>query len=150
MENSFHFYQERLVDYGEIRLNNERAVILETQALCAILRLAYDQCRDWTEFIRENQAIAKHPRIEDHNVEAFYEAAFEKVKEDLREEAQAARPRKIGPVGFAAPESALLLEKRRAPRRRLYQSGEVVRKFEEYFRGLDNVWYVDNSAADVA
>ncbi|XGW13382.1 hypothetical protein V3C99_000035, partial [Haemonchus contortus] len=111
----------------KIRLHNERAVMLETQALCAILRLAYDQCTDWTEFICGNQAIVKHPRIEDHNVEEFYEVAFEKVKEDLKEEAQAARPRKIGPIGFAAPESAILLEKD-GPRGGVYT--RVVKSFE--------------------
>ncbi|VDO86323.1 unnamed protein product [Heligmosomoides polygyrus] len=53
----------------------------------------------------------KHSTIEDNCVLPFYEKAFTQLRKEIADESKAVRPPKPGPTGFAAPESALLLDK---------------------------------------
>ncbi|VDP46289.1 unnamed protein product [Heligmosomoides polygyrus] len=73
--------------------------------------MAYEVGTEWTEFVCVNKGIAKHPPIEGNCIVEFYKAAFEQLKEDLKEESRTIRRVKKGPVGYAATESALLMEK---------------------------------------
>ncbi|VDP46688.1 unnamed protein product [Heligmosomoides polygyrus] len=95
----------------KIRLNREKVVALDVVALKSILRVAYELCTDWTEFICTHATIEKHPTIENNCIRDFYKIAFEDLKEELKQQCRAARQRKLGPVGFAAPETAHLMEK---------------------------------------
>ncbi|VDO22662.1 unnamed protein product [Heligmosomoides polygyrus] len=95
----------------KIQYVKEGVVVLDAAALCEILRLAYNTCTDWTEFLCATRRIAAHPAIEENSITEFYRVAFEKLKQDLKEESQAARKVKQGPIGFAGPETAWLLEK---------------------------------------
>ncbi|VDP35703.1 unnamed protein product [Heligmosomoides polygyrus] len=105
------FIREDLPVAQKIRLFKDRAVVLDAEALRRILKLAYSVCTEWTEFICTTGAIAKHEAIEDNCVLDFCQNAFEQVKEDLKKEARTARKPKEGPTGFAAPETAHLMEK---------------------------------------
>ncbi|VDO68661.1 unnamed protein product [Heligmosomoides polygyrus] len=95
----------------KIRLHRDRVVTLDAEALKNTLMVAYELCTDWTEFICTNNRISKHPPIDDMCVLDFFQVAFEELKRDLKEESRKARPQKQGPVGFAAPETAALIEK---------------------------------------
>ncbi|VDP02071.1 unnamed protein product [Heligmosomoides polygyrus] len=59
----------------------------------------------------QQEPSLKHEAVEDNCVLDFYQKAFEQVKEDLKKEARTARKPKEGPTGFAAPETAQLMEK---------------------------------------
>lgn len=105
------FIRTDLTVAEKIKLHKEGVTSLDAEALRHILRLAYDVCTDWTEFICVNRSISKHPPVEQNCILEFYKVAFENLKEDLREEGRAKRQRKQGPFGYAAPETALLMEK---------------------------------------
>ncbi|KIH55035.1 hypothetical protein ANCDUO_14816 [Ancylostoma duodenale] len=94
----------------KIRFYRQGAICLDEAALTPVLRLAYERCTAWTEFVCENEGIKKHENVEKSVVEKMYDAALQALKEDLEEETKQARPEKDGPLGFAAPESASALE----------------------------------------
>ncbi|VDP23174.1 unnamed protein product [Heligmosomoides polygyrus] len=95
----------------KIRLNREKVVALDVVALKGILRVAYELCTDWTEFICTHATNGKHPTIESNCIRDFYKIALEDLKEELKQQFRAARQRKLSPVGFAAPETAHMMEK---------------------------------------
>ncbi|VDO25396.1 unnamed protein product, partial [Heligmosomoides polygyrus] len=113
----------------KIQYQMERAVILDAGALCSVLRLAYEVCTDWTVFLCTSKEVATHAPIDGNCITDFYRAAFEQFRKDLKEESRAARRIKQGPVGFAAPETALLLE-RDGPR------GGIITKVVITYTGL--------------
>ncbi|KIH57010.1 hypothetical protein ANCDUO_12806 [Ancylostoma duodenale] len=83
---------------------------LDAETLFRILLLAYENYTEWTEFICSMNSIEKHVAIESNCVED-YRVTFARVKEEVAAEAKKNRTPKEGPTGFAAPESAFLLEK---------------------------------------
>ncbi|VDL80562.1 unnamed protein product [Nippostrongylus brasiliensis] len=87
------------------------AVCLDEEALQKVLRLAYEKCLDWTEFVCVTEGIRKHEKIDAYGFERTYDAALKKLKKELAAEEKAKRPIKEGPTAFAAPASAALLEK---------------------------------------
>ncbi|VDL72315.1 unnamed protein product [Nippostrongylus brasiliensis] len=113
----------------KIQYHKNGVVVLDAGALCSVLRLAYDTCTDWTEFLCTTKRIVTHPAIEENCVIDFYRVALEKLKQELKEESRAARQMKQGPVGFAGPETALLLE-RDGPR------GGLITKVVTTYSGL--------------
>lgn len=138
------FVRDDLTMKDKLRLYKERAVCLDARALHAILRLAYEVCTEWTEFVCTTDAIKKHSTIEDNCVLPFYEKAFAQLKKEIADENKAVRPPKPGPTGFAAPESALLLD-RDGPRGNLVT--RVVTSFKELKEVLQSwtpfgVWVV--------
>ncbi|KAK6017004.1 hypothetical protein OSTOST_17508, partial [Ostertagia ostertagi] len=72
-------------------------------------------------------------RLRDTTLLSLYEIAFEKVKEELDEEARASRPSKQGPVALAALESVILLEKD-GP------SGSLITKVTKHSRTCRERW----------
>ncbi|VDO90361.1 unnamed protein product [Heligmosomoides polygyrus] len=92
----------------KIRLNKERAICLDVRALTRILRLAYDSCTEWTEFICATETIRRYKPIEDNCILPLYEKVLRQVKKELAKESKKGGPTKSGPIGFAAPEAALL------------------------------------------
>ncbi|VDP23128.1 unnamed protein product [Heligmosomoides polygyrus] len=87
------------------------AVCLDEEALKKLLRLAYEKCLEWTEFICVTEEIKKHEKIDDFGFEATYDAALKGLKKELEEEEKAKRAIREGPTAFAAPPCAALLEK---------------------------------------
>ncbi|VDP46727.1 unnamed protein product [Heligmosomoides polygyrus] len=96
---------------SEIKFWKEGAVCLDEEALVSVLRLAYDKCVDWTEFVCVTHGMEKHERIDDYGFETTHDSALKKLKRSLEEEEKAKRPIKDGPTGFAAPACGALLEK---------------------------------------
>lgn len=94
----------------KIKLYRQGAVCLNGKALKNILKFAYDRCTTWTEFLCETHSIRKHQPMEKHHVEDLYDAALKELKEELNEESKESKPIKDGPVLFAAPGCAALLE----------------------------------------
>lgn len=95
---------------SKIKFWKDGAVCLDEEALQKVLRLAYDKCLDWTEFVCMTEGIKKHEKIDAFSFELTYDAALKKLKKELAEEEEK-RPIKEGPTAFAAPASATLLEK---------------------------------------
>lgn len=94
----------------KIKLYRQGAVCLNGKALKNILKFAYDRCTTRTEFLCETHSIRKHQPMEKHHVEDLYDAALKGLKEELNEESKESKPIKDGPVLFAAPDCAALLE----------------------------------------
>ncbi|VDL77666.1 unnamed protein product [Nippostrongylus brasiliensis] len=76
--------------------------------------------------------IEKHAAVEDNCIVDFYRSAFKSLKEDLSEEEKGERRKKEGPVGYAAPEAAALLE-RDGPR------GNLITKVAQSYARLREV-----------
>ncbi|EYB96270.1 hypothetical protein Y032_0152g2897 [Ancylostoma ceylanicum] len=95
----------------KIRFYRQGAICLDEGALKPVLRLAYERCASWTQFVCENEGINEHEKVEKFVVEKMYDAALQALKKDLDEEIKQTRPQKDGPLGFAAPEWASTLEK---------------------------------------
>uniref|UniRef100_A0A7I5E7W1 Integrase catalytic domain-containing protein n=1 Tax=Haemonchus contortus TaxID=6289 RepID=A0A7I5E7W1_HAECO len=104
------FIRKELTVPQKIAFFKQGVFSLDEEALRRILKLAYSLCTDWTEFICTTSSVAKHEVIEGNCIIDFYRGAFERLKMDLADESGATRKLRDGPAGFAAPESALLLE----------------------------------------
>lgn len=96
---------------SKIKFWKDGAVCLDEEALKKVLRLAYEKCLEWTEFICVTEEIKKHEKIDDFGFEATYDAALKGLKKELEEEEKAKRAIREGPTAFAAPPCAALLEK---------------------------------------
>ncbi|KAK5975709.1 hypothetical protein GCK32_009172, partial [Trichostrongylus colubriformis] len=105
------FIRKELTVPQKIRLFKDRAVSLDVEALTRVLKLAYSVCTDWTEFLCTTSTISKHEAIDGNCIIDFYKPAFSDLKKDLADDSRAAKKPKQGPTGFAAPETALLMEK---------------------------------------
>ncbi|VDK52496.1 unnamed protein product, partial [Cylicostephanus goldi] len=100
------------IDMSEkIQFWRDGAVLLEEEALQKLLKVAYENCFEWTEFVCMTSGIRKHEKINDFGFETIYDAALKKMKTDLQNEERDRRVIKDGPVAFAAPPYASLLEK---------------------------------------
>ncbi|KHJ98166.1 hypothetical protein OESDEN_01855 [Oesophagostomum dentatum] len=95
----------------KIRYYRQGAICLDEAALKPILKLAYEKCTAWTEFVCTTEKIKEHEKIEKFAVESMYEVAFQALKRELAEDEKANRLAKEGPTGFTAPEWAAVLEK---------------------------------------
>uniref|UniRef100_A0A7I4YKX2 RNA-directed DNA polymerase n=1 Tax=Haemonchus contortus TaxID=6289 RepID=A0A7I4YKX2_HAECO len=120
------FIRKEMTISQKIAFFKQGVVLLDEEALRRILKLAYSLCLDWTEFICTTPSVAKHEVIEGNCIIDFYRGAFERLKMDLADESGATRKLKDGPAGFAAPESALLLETDGPKGGTDHQSGHVV------------------------
>ncbi|EYC27464.1 hypothetical protein Y032_0009g745 [Ancylostoma ceylanicum] len=96
---------------SKIKFWKDGAMCLDEEALGKVLRVAYDRCLDWTEFICVTEGIKKHEKIDAYGFEKTYDSALKKLKSELQTEEKERRPIKEGPTAFAAPASAALLEK---------------------------------------
>ncbi|KHJ98093.1 hypothetical protein OESDEN_01922 [Oesophagostomum dentatum] len=94
----------------KIRFYRQGAICLDENALKPILRLAYEKCTAWTEFICTTERIQEHEKVERFAIERMYDEARQALKNELEEETRATRPQKEGPTGFAAPERAAAME----------------------------------------
>uniref|UniRef100_A0A7I4XXW5 MYND-type domain-containing protein n=1 Tax=Haemonchus contortus TaxID=6289 RepID=A0A7I4XXW5_HAECO len=95
----------------KIKAWKKGVICLDAEALQRVLRLAYDRCKDWTEFLYVTDGISKHERIDDYCFDRTYDEALKSLKRDLDEQEKNRRSKKQGPTAFAAPENALLLER---------------------------------------
>ncbi|XGW22205.1 hypothetical protein V3C99_004865 [Haemonchus contortus] len=120
------FIRKELTVPQKITFFKQGVVSLDEEALRRILKLAYSLCTDWTEFICTTPSVAKHEVIEGNCIIDFYRGAFERLNMDLADESGATRKLKDGPAGFAAPESALLLETDGPGGGTDHQSGHVI------------------------
>ncbi|EYB86338.1 hypothetical protein Y032_0281g1262 [Ancylostoma ceylanicum] len=100
------------ISVGEkIRMHREGAVCYDADSLKEVLKMAYQKCIDWTDFIANTKKIVKHAPVEGHYFDSSYDEALRMVRNELDEEAARNRPQKTGPVGFMAGEGALALER---------------------------------------
>uniref|UniRef100_A0A8L8JWG3 DDE Tnp4 domain-containing protein n=1 Tax=Heligmosomoides polygyrus TaxID=6339 RepID=A0A8L8JWG3_HELPZ len=88
----------------------EHAVVLDVDALSKVLKVACDICMEWTDFICSITGVTKHAPVDGYAVERFYDTALRKVMDVIAGSAKRNRPTKEGPVGFAAPDCARMLE----------------------------------------
>ncbi|VDP44095.1 unnamed protein product [Heligmosomoides polygyrus] len=123
-------FQRTDISLGEkIKLHREGAACYEASALKNVLKMAFDKCIDWTDFITNTQRIRQHGSIQGHHFESSYDEALQTVRKELTEDAIRSRPQKKGPIGFMAGEGALPLEKDG-------QRGDVVTKMVTTFDRL--------------
>ncbi|EYC04425.1 hypothetical protein Y032_0088g2197 [Ancylostoma ceylanicum] len=99
------------ISVGEkIRMHKEGAVCYDADSLKEVLKMAYQKCINWTDFIANTKKIVKHAPVEGYYFESSYNEALRMIRNDLEEESVRRRPQKSGPVGFVASEGALALE----------------------------------------
>ncbi|EYC32035.1 hypothetical protein Y032_0003g1364 [Ancylostoma ceylanicum] len=100
------------ISVGEkIRMHREGAVCYDAESPKEVLKMAYQKCIDWTDFIANTKKIVKHAPVEGHYFDSSYDEALRMVRNELDDEAARNRPQKTGPVGFIAGEGALALER---------------------------------------
>ncbi|CAJ0608958.1 unnamed protein product [Cylicocyclus nassatus] len=80
-------------------------------ALKAVLKLAYDTCIDWTDFLCNTDAITKHAKIEGHSIERSYNEALQAFRREIEGQATKELPTKSGPVGYATFEGGSPMER---------------------------------------
>lgn len=123
-------FQRTDIGLGEkIRLHREGAICLDGGALKDVLKMAYNKCIDWTDFISNTRSIAQHAPIQGRYFEESYNEALRAVRQELSDDEIKSRPQKEGPVGYLAGEGALALEKDG-------QKGDIVTKMATTFERL--------------
>ncbi|VDL81348.1 unnamed protein product [Nippostrongylus brasiliensis] len=75
-----------------VKFWKDGAACLEEETLQNVLRLAYDKCLDWTEFICVTEGKKKQQKIESYGLEKSYDSALKKLKQELAEEEMERRP----------------------------------------------------------
>ncbi|EYC18252.1 hypothetical protein Y032_0028g1760 [Ancylostoma ceylanicum] len=95
----------------KIKLFRRGNTCLDETALKPILKLAYNRCTAWTEFLCSTECISEHKDIDKFSVQQMYDDALRNFKDELAKENQNTPTVKEGPVGFAAPECAAVLER---------------------------------------
>ncbi|EYC18349.1 hypothetical protein Y032_0028g1809 [Ancylostoma ceylanicum] len=96
---------------SNIRYFRNGTVSLDEAAQKCLLKLAYECCVDWTEFIASTPALQKHPRIEETAFVGMYDEASREFKEEMDQEDRRNKPQKKSPIGYATVESGRVLEK---------------------------------------
>ncbi|KIH43758.1 hypothetical protein ANCDUO_26230, partial [Ancylostoma duodenale] len=100
------------IDNGtKIKLYRKRVITLDPEALARVLKVAYDTYVEWTVFACSASEIRKNATIENHSFDGADDTVVRAVKERIREESRRNRSTKVGPIKFAAPETARPLEK---------------------------------------
>ncbi|VDL67206.1 unnamed protein product, partial [Nippostrongylus brasiliensis] len=110
-------------------MHREGAICLEDRALKEVLKMAYNKCIDWTDFISYTRRINQHAPIQSHYFEKSYNEALRIVWQELNDDEIRSRPQKQGPVGYIAGEGAAALEKDG-------QKGDIVTKVATSFERL--------------
>ena len=105
------FIRTDIDDVSKIRYFRKGTVSLDEAAMKKVLKVAYQRCIAWTEFIASTSGIQKHQRVEGTAFVGMYDEALRDLKQDLDREDRRSRPQKEGPVGYATIESGRILEK---------------------------------------
>ncbi|VDO62575.1 unnamed protein product [Heligmosomoides polygyrus] len=92
-------FQRTDISLGEkIKLHREGATCYDASALKNVLKMAYDKCIDWTEFITNTQKIRQHGSIQGHHFESSYDEALRAVRDEVMRFAVDPRKRVPGDV----------------------------------------------------
>ncbi|KAK6025948.1 hypothetical protein OSTOST_08136 [Ostertagia ostertagi] len=100
--------RQQLVQQLEENMGGEK---LDDELMRIVLKFVYGKCIEWTDIICNAKSIAEHTSIENHQVHRSYSEALQKLREEIDEQVVRERPRKTGPVLFAAFEGANPMEK---------------------------------------
>ncbi|VDO74253.1 unnamed protein product [Heligmosomoides polygyrus] len=77
-------FQRTDISLGEIiRLHREGVTCFDTSVLKDILKMAYEKCIDWTEFITNTQKIRKHGSIQRHYFERSYDETLRAIRDKV-------------------------------------------------------------------
>ncbi|EYC16536.1 hypothetical protein Y032_0033g2708 [Ancylostoma ceylanicum] len=75
------------ISVGEkIRMHREGAVCYDADSLKEVLKMAYQKCIDWTDFIANTRNIVKHAPVDGHYFDSSYDEALKMVRTELEEE----------------------------------------------------------------
>ncbi|EYC44211.1 hypothetical protein Y032_0468g2007 [Ancylostoma ceylanicum] len=100
------------IDMAEKVKHHTNGVISpDAKALVAVLRLAYDRCRDWTAFICSTAGVNKHVNVDGYDVTPLLDHAVKVVRMEMLEGEKQNRPEKTGGTGYASPVYGRILEK---------------------------------------
>ncbi|EYC23517.1 hypothetical protein Y032_0015g2695 [Ancylostoma ceylanicum] len=86
------FVQTDIDDAFKIRYFRNGTVPLDEAALKCVLKLAYERCIDWTEFMASTPALQKHPWIEETAFLGMYDEALRELKQEMDQEDRRNRP----------------------------------------------------------
>ncbi|CAJ0605278.1 unnamed protein product [Cylicocyclus nassatus] len=102
----------RDIDIGtKIKFHRKGHICSDAEALKAVLKLAYDTCIEWTDFLCNTDAITKHARIEGHSIERSYNEGLQAFRREIEGLSMKELPTKSGPVGYATFEGGSLIER---------------------------------------
>ncbi|VDP42346.1 unnamed protein product [Heligmosomoides polygyrus] len=127
----------------KMKMYREHAVVLDVDALSKVLKVAYDTCMEWTDFICSTTGVTRHAPVDSYAVERFCDTALRKVKDVIAGSAKRSRPTKEGPVGFAAPDCARMLE---VDGGKIGIRAKVVVTFQQLKEQVDTVAIVRNTS----
>ncbi|EYB97728.1 hypothetical protein Y032_0138g2082 [Ancylostoma ceylanicum] len=105
------FIRRDIDDASKIKYFRKGTVSLDETALKYVLKVAYERCVDWTEFITSTPRIQKHQRVEETAFVGMYDEALRDLKQEMEKEDRRNRPQKKGPIGYATIASGRVLEK---------------------------------------
>ncbi|EYC36975.1 hypothetical protein Y032_0839g2622 [Ancylostoma ceylanicum] len=72
------------LDLGEkIRYHREGVVCHDSEALKSVLKMAFQRCIDWTEFVCNTKKIMEHAPIEGNYFDTSYDEALRIVREEM-------------------------------------------------------------------